>query len=307
MVVMTPTRNRASRSFHSLLSSFMNCTQAILPVAGLGTRFLPWTKAVPKEMLPIGNQPMIALLVDECLSVGIRDICFVISPGKEAIARYFRPHPELEWELERRGKRSMLRDLMRYDDVHFHFTYQHDQLGDGHAVLQAANWVEDDAVAILFGDDLILGERNGLQQMLAAYERLSHGEAASLVCLEDIDRLRVSQYGIVEADNDWNGSDERTLKIKNLVEKPNPQDAPSTLGIVGRYIIPSSLLDVLGGMQTGSKDGEIRLIDAFIESKDRMNHYGYVLEGTRVDTGTPEGYADALRRMIEMPLTLAMA
>src|SRR3989339_486853 len=111
----------------------MRITQAILPVAGLGTRFLPWTKVVPKELLPIGNQPIIALLVDECLSVGAKDICFVISHGKELIPQYFYQNPALEAELSRRGKSDMLLQLQKYDEVNFHIVYQEEQLGDGHA------------------------------------------------------------------------------------------------------------------------------------------------------------------------------
>src|SRR5687768_13082113 len=128
----------------------MKLTQAILPVAGLGTRFLPWTKVVPKELLPIGNQPIIALLVDEALSAGVSDICFVISPGKEAIPQYFQEHPHLEKHLESKGKSHLLEDLSRYDNVRFHTVYQRDMHGDGHAILQAADWVESPHVAILF-------------------------------------------------------------------------------------------------------------------------------------------------------------
>jgi UTP-glucose-1-phosphate uridylyltransferase len=131
----------------------MRLTQAILPVAGFGTRFLPWTKVVPKELLPIGNVPIIALLVDECLSVGINDICFVISRGKEAIPEYFEPHRALERELETRGKLHMLEELKKYDNVNFHVVYQNEMKGDGHAILQAHYWVGSDPVAVLFGDN----------------------------------------------------------------------------------------------------------------------------------------------------------
>ncbi|MBT7928883.1 NTP transferase domain-containing protein, partial [Candidatus Peregrinibacteria bacterium] len=132
----------------------MSITQAILPVAGLGTRFLPWTKSVPKELLPLGNRPIIAHLVHECLDQGIDDICFVISRGKEGIPEYFQRHPELEAELAGRGKSHLLEELSRYDNVRFHTVYQDQQLGDGHAILQAKDWVDSDYIAVLFGDDL---------------------------------------------------------------------------------------------------------------------------------------------------------
>lgn len=273
-------------------------TQAILPVAGLGTRFLPWTKAVPKELLPLGNQPIIALLVDECLSVGIRDICFVISRGKEAIPRYFEADQVLEEELQRRGKADLLAPLERYREVMFHIAYQQEQKGDGHALLQAADWVKSDAVAVLFGDDLIGGAKNGLQQLTEAYAALPEAKdsatAPALLCLEDVPREKTKKYGIV--DPDPAGSSGRLTKVKGLVEKPDPEKAPSTLGIVGKYIVPRSTFAVLPSVE-GSVGGEIRLIDALTQQLSAVSVYGYRVEGKRYDTGTPEGYAEAVREL----------
>ena len=148
----------------------MQLTQAVLPVAGLGTRFLPWTKIVPKELLPIGNMPIIAHLVDECLSVGIKEICFVISPGKESIPRFFEPDEGLDAILEKKGKLDLLKELHKYNEVHVHVVYQQEQLGDGHAIMQAADWITGEHIAILFGDDLIAHEKTGLQQLTAAMD-----------------------------------------------------------------------------------------------------------------------------------------
>lgn len=269
----------------------MPITQAILPVAGLGTRFLPWTKVVPKELLPIGNRPIIALLVDECLSVGITDICFVISHGKEAIPQFFYQDPALEAELRRRGKESALKELAAYDDVRFHVVYQNEMLGDGHAILQAAGWVDSDQVAILFGDDLIAGPQNGLQQLLAAYEGLPANDAEKAVlCLQNVPREHVSRYGIVDVD----AGSSRLKRVKALVEKPKPEEAPSTLGIVGKYLVPRSVFDVLPQVSSGH-GGEIRLIDALIHQLPKgLEIYGYEFEGKRLDTGTPEGYKEAV-------------
>ncbi|MEK7217926.1 MAG: sugar phosphate nucleotidyltransferase, partial [Patescibacteria group bacterium] len=160
-------------------------SQAILPIAGLGTRFLPWTKAVPKEMLPIGTQPIIALLVDECIEVGIRDICFVISKGKEVIPQYFDRDIALEEELARRGKSHLLTELQRYDATRFHVVYQEQQLGDGHAILQAEQWVESDELAVLFGDDLFIGAESGLKQLRKGHEGAGGG-AMAVIALENI-------------------------------------------------------------------------------------------------------------------------
>lgn len=270
----------------------MQISQAILPVAGLGTRFLPWTKVVPKELLPIGNQPMIALLVDECLSVGIRDICFVISHGKELIPQYFYANPTLEAELQARGKLDALAQLQKYDDVNFHIVYQEQQCGDGHAILQAKDWVKSDTVAILFGDDLIAGTENGLQQLTKAFDSLSLNRDAAMLCLENVARERVSKYGIVDIDSA--ASSGRLNKVKALVEKPKPEDAPSTLGIVGKYLIPRSTFDVLPRVGA-SHGGEIRLIDALIAQLSDIDVYGYEVEGKRIDTGTPEGYKEAVQ------------
>ncbi len=273
----------------------MKLSQAILPVAGLGTRFLPWTKVVPKELLPIGNQPMIALLVDECLSVGIHDICFVINKGKEAIPQYFYDMPELEKELAKRGKSHLLEELARYHNVNFHVVYQEEMLGDGHALLQARDWVQGQTTAILFGDDLIAGKENGLQQLSRALDHINDPNAAML-CLQEVAMENISKYGIVTVDESWQKSAPhmRLRRITDLVEKPKPENAPSNLGIVGKYLIPKIIFEKLHEIQEGSR-GEIRLIDALIADRDTIPIYGYVVEGTRFDTGTPEGYKEAVR------------
>src|SRR3989339_709975 len=171
----------------------MKITQAILPIAGLGTRFLPWTKAVPKEMLPIGTQPIIGLLVDECLELGICDICFVISKGKEVIPQYFDRDIALEEELARRGKSDLLKELQRYDATRFHVVYQEQLLGDGHAILQAAQWVESEEIAVLFGDDLFIGAASGLRQLSSGYEAVGGGERAG-IAVENIPRKLSPKY-----------------------------------------------------------------------------------------------------------------
>lgn len=271
----------------------MKLTQAILPVAGLGTRFLPWTKSVPKEMLPIGNEPIIGLLVDECLSVGITDICFVISRGKEAIPEYFRASPELEAQLAKKGKSHMLEQLTRYHSVRFNVAYQEEMKGDGHALLQARDWITSPQVAVLFGDDLIVGKQNGLQQLAAAMDAIEKPDEAVMLCLQDIPRDQTEKYGIASVDSSWKG-ESHLRKVTGLVEKPKPADAPSTLGIVGKYIVPKMIFDKLHTIEEGSHGGEIRLIDALIANKDSVSIYGCVFKGKRYDTGTPEGYKDAV-------------
>jgi UTP--glucose-1-phosphate uridylyltransferase len=270
-------------------------TQAVLPIAGLGTRFLPWTKSVPKEMLPIGTRPIIALIVDECLGVGIRDICFVLSHGKEAISHYFSKDALFEAELRKRGKMNLIEELAKYDEVRFHVVYQEEQLGDGHAILQASGWVESEEVAVLFGDDLFMGKETGLQQLLKGFEQSASDGERAVIALENISRERTSSYGIVEVERE-HPQMARLKKLKGLVEKPQPEKAPSTLGIVGRYLIPRSTFSVLPSVRSGTKDGEIRLIDALIKQLSSITMFGYECEGTRLDTGTPEGYRAAIGR-----------
>lgn len=275
----------------------MKLNQAILPVAGLGTRFLPWTKVVPKELLPIGNRPIIALLVDECLSIGITDICFVISRGKEAIPEYFYEMPELEKELRSRGKLHMLEELTKYSSVNFHVAYQEEMKGDGHAILQARDWAKPGHIAILFGDDLIVGKKNGLQQLKEGLKTLKPEREAAILCLQEVDRELLHKYGVVDPDLEWSKKHPYTTlrKVKNLVEKPKPKDAPSNLGVVGKYIIPTSLIGKLQKLEKGSKDGEVRLIDALIAERKHIDIYGCIFEGLRLDTGTPEGYKEAVK------------
>lgn len=269
----------------------MNLSQAILPVAGFGTRFLPWTKVVPKELLPIGKKPIIALLVDECLSVGIKDICFVISEGKEAIPDFFKTDATLEAELAKRGKSHLLEELSRYHEVRFTTMYQKDMRGDGDAIAKAHDWVTSDIVAILFGDDLIHGKENGLQQLVKAYGALKDAKNPALLCLQDVPKDLVGKYGIVDIEK----SNDRLKKVKGLVEKPKPENAPSTFGIVGKYVIPKMIINRLKEIDEGSHGGEVRLIDALISVLGTIDIYGYACEGIRLDTGTPEGYKEAVR------------
>ena len=272
----------------------MKITQAILPVAGLGTRFLPWTKAVPKELLPLGNRPIIAYIVDECLEAGITDICFVISHGKEEIIEYFQEDPALMKELKQRGKEELLDSLKPYAKAHFETAYQEQMLGDGHAILQAEKFVKSEMVAVLFGDDLFVGDKPGIVQLIEAAKDIPEKEFA-LIAVENIPREKTNRYGIVDIDGEVSGNP-RLRKVKGLVEKPDPVKAPSTLGIVGRYLIPQSVIASLPNVAAG-KDGEIRLIDALIAKLKTLPVYAFECSGSRIDTGTPEGYAKAVQTL----------
>jgi len=236
----------------------MKITQAILPVAGLGTRFLPWTKVVPKELLPLGNEPIIAHVVDECMDAGINDICFVISKGKESIPQYFYEDPALEAELERRGKRHLLEMLQRYGKVNFHTVYQEEQLGDGHAILQAKDWVESDAVAVLFGDDLFTGAKPGLVQLCNAHEQLQEGPHA-IFALENIPREQTQRYGIAAIEEGENNTS-ALKKITGLVEKPKPKEEEED-----DHKKIEKLMDELSSKKPKKKEKEHKDIDKMMD------------------------------------------
>jgi len=190
------------------------------------------------------------------------------------------------------GISDLLKELQRYDATRFHVVYQEQLLGDGHAILQAAQWVESEEIAVLFGDDLFIGAASGLRQLSSGYEAVGGGERA-VIAVENIPRKLSPKYGIIDVASD-HPEHPRLKKVKGLVEKPLPDAAPSTLGIVGRYLIPRSTFAVLPTVKSSAKDGEIRLIDALIAQLQDIEIYGYECEGRRLDTGTPEGYRNAL-------------
>ena len=211
---------------------------------------------------------------------------------KEAIPQYFKIDPALEEELKKRGKFHLVKELLRYDSVNFHTVYQNEQHGDGHAILQAADWAGEGTIAILFGDDLFTGSKSALRQLIDAHSMLTEDERGAIVALERIPLEDTLRYGIVDVEKEHKSSP-RLKKVKRLVEKPEPQFAPSNLGIVGRYLIPRSVIDVLPEVESGH-GGEIRLIDALTRKLGSLPIYGYECEGTRIDTGHPEGYAKAV-------------
>jgi len=236
--------------------------KAIIPAAGHGTRFLPVTRVIPKEMLPIGAKPALELIVDEAKSAGADEIVMVISKGKELIRDYFK------------------------DDPAVRFVYQHEQKGLGHAVLMAEEACGglDGNVLILLGDALVAG-CNASQAMVAL--SAEHG-GAGVVGLEHVPPEKVSRYGIVKLEGE---------RIVGLVEKPSPEEAPSDLAIAGRYLLPSKIFDYLKS-QTPGKGGEIQLTDSICRMIDQSNNLlGYVYPGKRQDIGNPDGYLQALLAM----------
>ncbi len=263
----------------------MKIRKAILPVAGLGIRFLPATKAQPKEMLPIFDTPSIQFIVEEAVKAGIEEFVVVIGGSKHSIEDHFAPNKELELILEQRGKTAELETVRNISKLaHFSYVRQEEPLGDGHAILCADDFIDKgESVVVLFGDDIVDNEggKNAVQQILDVYEETK----APVVLLEKIDKSQSEKYGIVELDNN--------KKITSLVEKPNSADAPSDLGVVGKFILTPPLLKTL---RTTMPDagGEMRLSNAIrdyiVQGGDVR---GQILEGKRFDTGDKIGFLKA--------------
>jgi UTP--glucose-1-phosphate uridylyltransferase len=262
--------------------------KAVFPVAGLGTRFLPATKAMPKEMLPLVDMPLIQNAVEEARAAGIEDFVFVSSRGKGVLEDHFDINPELNATLEERGKTAELSGVKKTEigSGHLYFTRQHKPLGLGHAVWCAQQVIGREPFAILLPDDVVLSDRPCLAQMLDVYNETG----GNLVAVVDVPREQTNRYGILDVESD----DGRIAKIKGLVEKPQPAAAPSTLSIIGRYILQPEIFDYLNRGSVGA-GGEIQLTDAMVGLllDGKQPFHGYRFEGKRYDCGDKVGFLEA--------------
>lgn len=260
--------------------------KAVLPVGGLGTRFLPATKAIPKEMLPVVDKPLIQYGVEEARAAGIEEIIFVTSRGKAAIEDHFDHHWELMTSLEERGKTAELelaRSMMTTAGK-ISYTRQPEALGLGHAVWCARNLVGREPFAVILPDDLVLGQPGCLSQLVEAYGKVG----GNLVAVEDVPREQTNRYGILDVVSD----DGRLAEAKGLVEKPAPDVAPSTLSIIGRYILQPEVFDELDRQERGAGN-EIQLTDAMARTIGRQPFHGLRFEGRRFDCGNKAGFLEA--------------
>ncbi|MFA6435626.1 MAG: UTP--glucose-1-phosphate uridylyltransferase GalU [Candidatus Gracilibacteria bacterium] len=260
--------------------------KAVFPAAGFGTRFLPVTKAQPKEMLPIVDKPVIQYLVEEAVAAGIEEIIIITGRGKRAIEDHFDDSFELEYNLVEKGKHNLLKQVRALSNLaKFVYVRQPSPKGDGHAILCAKELLHDEPFAVLFGDDVVDSSVPALKQLIDIYNE----KRASVIGLEKIDRKQSDQYGMVKAKSIHG----RLVEIEGLVEKPKPENAPSDLGIIGKYICTPALLRELEKAESGTKDGEIRLIDGFRRLLGKESIYGYEIEGKRYDCGTKLGLIQA--------------
>jgi UTP--glucose-1-phosphate uridylyltransferase len=274
----------------------MRVRKAVFPAAGWGTRFLPATKAQPKEMLPLVDKPIIQYAVEEAVAAGIEQVIIVTSSQKRAIEDHFDLSYELEHLLEEKGDIEMLRQVRHISDLaQVAYVRQKEQLGLGHAVLMAKDLIGHEPFAVLLPDDVVVGDRPCIGQLIHAYQQ-THG---SVVAVMEIPHEETSRYGIIAAERSEDPLDHGRLhKVTRLVEKPKPEEAPSNLAIIGRYVLTPKIFDKLEQTQRGA-GGEIQLTDAIQAMMEEQAVYAYEFEGTRYDAGTTMGW---LKASVELAL-----
>ncbi len=260
--------------------------KVVFPVAGMGTRFLPATKAIPKEMLPIVDRPLVQYAVDEAKEAGIEQFIFVTGRGKHVIEDHFDHAYELESQLEKKDKTKELQSLLETLPVtgSVSFTRQQKPLGLGHAVWCARHFVGDEPFAVMLPDDLVVGKPGCLKQMVDAFAKTG----GNIVAVREVPRAHTSRYGILDVAKD----DGRLVEVKGLVEKPKPEEAPSTLSVLGRYILRPEVFGELDKRTVGA-GGEIQLTDAMARLIGRMPFHGLRFEGESYDCGDKVGFLHA--------------
>ncbi len=260
--------------------------KAVIPAAGFGTRFLPATKATPKEMLPIVDKPTIQYIVEEALQSGIEEILIISGHAKRAIEDHFDTNPGLEMHLESHGQESLLKMVRSISEINIHYIRQKHMRGLGDAILCARSFIDDEPFAVLLGDDVVYNETNpALRQMIDIYNDLG----ATILGCQEVPLEKVSSYGIV-AGVPVEGKN--VLRVTNMIEKPSVEEAPSRTAVLGRYIITPDVFEVLARTEPG-KGGEIQLTDAIQTMASREAVYAYCFEGKRYDVGDKLGFLKA--------------
>lgn len=266
--------------------------KAVIPAAGYGTRFLPATKATPKEMLPIVDKPTIQYIVEEALASGIEEILVVSGHGKRAIEDHFDSAPALEAELEKKGKLELLHEVQETADINIHYIRQRYMRGLGDAILCAKSFIGDEPFAVLLGDDVVYNpQKPALRQLIDIYD----WTGGSVLGCQNVSEEKVSSYGIVAGEKTDNA---RLMRVLDMVEKPARKDAPSRLAVLGRYIIRPEIFSILATTKPGKGD-EIQLTDALKVLAGREPVYAYDFEGERYDVGDRLGF---LRATVEFAL-----
>lgn len=263
----------------------MRVRKAVIPAAGFGTRFLPATKAVPKEMLPIIDKPTIQYIAEEAVNAGVEELLIIVSRGKDAIINHFDKAFELETILERDGKEEMLNAVREVSDkLNVCFVRQQEQKGLGHAVLCAKTFVGNEPFAVMLGDDVVVSEKPCIGQLIEQYDKYG----LSVLGVQKVGMEHVSKYGIVDCEH----VEGRMYKLKGMVEKPKIEDAPSDVAVLGRYVITPGVFECLERTPKGA-GGEIQLTDALVLLSEKEDIYAYDFEGKRYDIGNKQGFLQA--------------
>ena len=263
----------------------MKVRKAVIPAAGLGTRFLPATKAQPKEMLPIVDKPTLQYIIEEAVDSGIDEILIITGRNKSSIENHFDKSVELELELEKSGKDELLAEVRKISDmVNIHYIRQKEPKGLGHAIHCAKNFIGNEPFAVLLGDDIVFNDKPCLKQMIEAYDEYK----TSILGVQEVADEDVSKYGIVEGKH----IEDRIYKVKGLIEKPSKEEAPSNIAILGRYIINPAIFEIIENTEPG-KGGEIQLTDALRVLAEKEAMYAYNFEGKRYDVGNKQGFLEA--------------
>ena len=260
--------------------------KAVIPAAGYGTRFLPVTKAIPKEMIPIVDKPVIQYIVEEALQSGIEEILIITGHGKRAIEDHFDTNIDLELQLRQQGKDQLLHLVQDISSINIHYIRQKHMRGLGDAIRCAESFIDNEPFAVLLGDDVVYNpEQPALKQMMDAFSRLG----ANMLGCQEVPQELVSRYGIVQGQST---DDDRVVKLIDMVEKPAVDEAPSRLAALGRYILTPDIFEILRRVQPG-KGGEIQLTDALRLMADREAVYAYTFSGRSYDTGNKLGFLKA--------------
>lgn len=263
----------------------MKVNKAIIPAAGLGTRFLPATKAQPKEMLPIVDKPTLQYIIEEAVDSGIEEILIITGRNKQSIEDHFDKSIELELELEKKGKDELLQTVRNISDmVNIHYIRQKEPKGLGHAIYCAKSFIGNEPFAVMLGDDIVDSEIPCLKQMTTIYDEYK----TTILGVQEVPHSEVDKYGIVDGKN----IEDNVYKVKNLMEKPAIDEAPTNVAILGRYIISPSIFDILEHTPPG-KGGEIQLTDALKTLAKQEAMYAYIFEGKRYDVGDKMGFLQA--------------
>lgn len=259
--------------------------KAVIPAAGFGTRFLPATKAQPKEMLSVVDKPLIQYGVEEAVQSGIGSIAVITSRGKSTMENHFDAHPELEQFLEEKGKLDMLEEVRRISNLaEFFYIRQKKALGLGHAILMAENFIGEDPFAVLLPDDIFVCKTPCIKQLIKAYQDLK----ATIIVLGRVDKEGTKKYGIIKPRK----ISEKVFQVVDMIEKPGPEKAFSDLAIIGRYVFPPQIFDAIKNTPPDSR-GEIQITDAIKKLSESQPVYGYLFEGKRYDAGDKLGFIQA--------------